>query len=430
MKTKRKIIIIVTVLVVLLIGATIAGFVIYQMNQQKQFEKNQKIFAQEILVPDRIVYKQEEKYYEFLPGEGAYQQILNSIGQKIDTYEEEAINQEGIDQIHQEESFLELDYKKASKNYILTLNKDQNQFIKLLDNGGQILDKETEKVKDLQKILHDKIEGKKSYKLEYKEYMSENRVDSMAYKYLEQFKKINNNIYQVKIENEKDYEIYKAICNIQLKEELPENIWENNVVILTLSVPRDIQVRVTPGNIRYTYDNKVNNIEYTVHLLVISKIVNTDCIYNTDNTQIEEQAAYQEKLEEQNKAVENLNTDIYENKNENTNTNKQKSNDKTKKETSKTDKITLEKAKEIAADGFKEAERIAGVYDKDTEEYKIEEVYANNFFTRKGTETDKVYNDKKITAYVFTRYDDMLNGVSVYIDAYTGKITGGRAFGD
>ena len=200
MKTKRKIIIIVTVLVVLLIGATIAGFVIYQMNQQKQFEKNQKIFAQEILVPDRIVYKQEEKYYEFLPGEGAYQQILNSIGQKIDTYEEEAINQEGIDQIHQEESFLELDYKKASKNYILTLNKDQNQFIKLLDNGGQILDKETEKVKDLQKILHDKIEGKKSYKLEYKEYMSENRVDSMAYKYLEQFKKINNNIYQVKIE--------------------------------------------------------------------------------------------------------------------------------------------------------------------------------------------------------------------------------------
>jgi len=31
---------------------------------------------------------------------------------------------------------------------------------------------------------------------------------------------------------------------------------------------------------------------------------------------------------------------------------------------------------------------------------------------------------------VYTREDDMLNGVSVYIDVKTGKVIGGRAFGD
>ena len=72
---------------------------------------------------------------------------------------------------------------------------------------------------------------------------------------------------------------------------------------------------------------------------------------------------------------------------------------------------------------------IIGQYSKDSQTIETQEVYANNFFTRKANETDKVYNTKKIKCYVYTREDDMLNGVSVYIDVKTGKVIGGICFG-
>ena len=96
-------------------------------------------------------------------------------------------------------------------------------------------------------------------------------------------------------------------------------------------------------------------------------------------------------------------------------------------------KISEEKAKEIAESGFKEsASRIAGEGIDDTEkEYiKIKEVSPNNYFTRKYSEGDDVYTSIKRKAYVVTKENSMGNGVSVYVDANTGLIIGGEAFGD
>ncbi len=96
-------------------------------------------------------------------------------------------------------------------------------------------------------------------------------------------------------------------------------------------------------------------------------------------------------------------------------------------------KISQNQAKNIAEIGFEEsAKRIAseGITDTEKESQKIEEVYPNNYFTRKYYEYDKTYNTYKRKAYVFTKQNDMGNGVSVFVDVYSGLIIGGDAFGD
>ena len=95
--------------------------------------------------------------------------------------------------------------------------------------------------------------------------------------------------------------------------------------------------------------------------------------------------------------------------------------------------ISESKAKEIAQIGFEESKkRIAseGADDVDSQRIKIEEVSPNNYFTRKDREYDKTYSNITRKAYIVTRENDMGNGISVYVDAATGLIIGGRAFGD
>ena len=96
-------------------------------------------------------------------------------------------------------------------------------------------------------------------------------------------------------------------------------------------------------------------------------------------------------------------------------------------------KISEAKAKEIAEIGFEEsAARIAGegVEDTERETIEIQEVTPNNYFTRKYNEGDKVYTNIRRKAYVVTKTNNMGNGVRVYVDATTGLIIGGAAFGD
>ena len=85
-----------------------------------------------------------------------------------------------------------------------------------------------------------------------------------------------------------------------------------------------------------------------------------------------------------------------------------------------------------AATAVKKASRIAseGVTDTVSESVVIDEVVANNFFTRKYNQGDKSYTNIKRKAYIFKKENYMGNGVNVYVDVNSGLIIGGRAFGD
>ena len=95
--------------------------------------------------------------------------------------------------------------------------------------------------------------------------------------------------------------------------------------------------------------------------------------------------------------------------------------------------ITEERAKEIAQIGFIEsANRIAGegTENVESERVSIEEKLPNNYFTRYYYEGDKVFKTSVRNCFVVTRENDMGCGVSIYVDANTGLIIGGEAFGD
>lgn len=91
-------------------------------------------------------------------------------------------------------------------------------------------------------------------------------------------------------------------------------------------------------------------------------------------------------------------------------------------------KISEEKAKKIAENGFDIADTDNDYDNKETIE--IKEVSANRFFTAKYNESRDAYPDIKRKAYVVSKSDDIGNGVSVYVDVTTGLIIGGRMFGD
>lgn len=419
---KKKIVVISVLLGIAII--LLVGVFVVQILNNKGKKVKENIFEKNVIDPDRMVYRnQEGKYYEFFKDTEEYNKIKNLISDIIESYNKngEVVDEKIIDDIHGK-SFIEFDYKTASKNYIISLEKNEDRnFIKLENTGGIVW---TAKIKDLNKIkklVEDLSKDRKSYFLEYKEMLSRNHIETMEYKYLQQFKLISHRIYQVKIQDIDTYYLYKEMCNLAFDEKITEKTFEDNDLILTVSLAPKISVKVNVGNIRYSYENIENfGFQYVAHALVVSKIVNTDCIYNTDFAEIDNRIQYDNVKVENDRQVNNLDSEIFvidfeqfyeEYRNSSTT-------------------VTEEQAKETAEKGFEEAKRIAGAYNKESEKITSEIIYPNNFFTRKTEERDFTYKDE-VEVYSFTRIDDMgLNGVRIYVDKKLGKIVGAESFGD
>lgn len=409
-------------LLIIIAVALIAGLFVFSYKESNNSQT--VILGDEIILPDRIVYKNSNnEYFEFLKNSNEYNAIIELIGGSLKNYNEngDIISQDTVDTIHGE-TFLEFDYKTASKNYIIPFGDTlKNEMVKLSDTGGKICSTNLKNVNKIKNELDNKLTlGQKSYSLDYKEYISKNQF-ILDYKYTSQFKNINYKIYQVKIQDMKTYERYQEMCQLAFDDPITEELFNNYDLILTVSMVPKITVKVSVGNIRYTYDNVPNTYgaQYIAHLLVVSKIVNTDCIYNTDLSTVDQQASIDESRTNYDEKVDNLDENVF-----------VKDFDSFYNEyTNSSSSITEDQATEIANTAFDEASRIAGTYDKNTQTCKIQNVHPNNFFTRKSSETDSV-SPNEVTAYCFSREDDMGNGVTVYIDNKLGKVIGGSAFGD
>lgn len=274
------------------------------------------ILGDEIILPDRIVYKNSNnQYFEFLQDSEQYDEIIEIVGGSLNNFSEngEIVSQDAIDSIHNNESFLEFDYETASKNYIIPFSDTyKNSMIKLATTGGKVCSTNLRKINKLTKELDTISSSSKPYSLEYTEFVSKNQF-SLEYKYKQQFKEINYKIYQVKITDLKTYERYEAMCNLSFDEPITEDTFTANDLILTVSMVPKITVKVSIGNIRYTYEN-ISNVyvsQYTAHLLVVSKIVNTDCIYNTDLSSVDAQATLDELETSYDEKIDTLDENLY-----------------------------------------------------------------------------------------------------------------------
>lgn len=390
---------------------------------ERRMERNE--IWNKIVSPDRIVYRTSKgDYYEFEKDTEQYNDIMKTMKKSIEKYNENGreVKEEEIKNVH-EKSFVEFDYNTASKNYIFHLDINEGKVIKLNSTGGNIVSEKVYNQTKIKNTIKKYIKDIAPQKIEYKTMISRKQLKYFTYEDRQKFKEINYKIHQVKITNIEDYNKYAEMCDLVFEEKITEDTFKNNVVILTISSVPKINVEVNLGNIKYTYTYK--DMEglygtYTSHALIVSKIVNSNCIYNTDESEIENKVYLDKTNVDYDKAVENIDAEVF-----------VKNYDEFIEEyNNSTSKITEEQAKEIAEKGFKEAERICQECEKESQTIKTEKVRANNFFTRKTNEGDKTYSDI-IECYVFTRTDDMqLNGVTIYIDKKLGKIIGGGAFGD
>ena len=382
------------------------------------------ILGDEIILPDRIVYKNSNnQYFEFLQDSEHYDEIIELVGGTLNNFSEngEIVSQDIIDTIHDNESFLEFDYETASKNYIIPFDDTyKNSMIKLATTGGKVCSTNLGNINRLNNELDKLSSSCKPYSLEYTELVSKNPF-SLEYKYSQQFKEINYKIYQVKITDLKTYERYEAMCNLSFEEPITEDTFTDNDLILTVTMVPKITVKVSIGNIRYTYENLPNSYgsQYTAHLLVVSKIVNTDCVYNTDLSTVDTQANLDQLETSYDEKIDNLDENLFVKDFD------QFYNDYTNSAST----LTEEQAQTVVTTAFDEASRIAGKYNESSQTCELKSVHPNNFFTRKTNESDNVAS-YEVTAYCFRRTDEIGNGVEIYIDNKLGKIIGGRAFGD
>lgn len=273
------------------------------------------IIGNKIIEPDRIVYRNSAgEYFEFLNGEESYEKIKNLLQNSITTYKEDGtkLSDSEIEQIHNK-TCIEFDYKTVSKNYIIQLeNNDKQAIIKLADEGGKVCTEKISRVNKIKRLLDNLTKELSSHTLAYKEMLSRNKLDTMEYKYLQLFKEVNYKIHQVKIDNMEDYEKFKTICNLAFDENITEETFINNIGILTVSLVPKIDVKVNIGNIKYTYDKLENvNYGYNAHLLIVDKIVNTDCIYNTDLTEISSKVDYDNMKVSHDEKVDNIDKNIF-----------------------------------------------------------------------------------------------------------------------
>ena len=165
---KKKIILSIAIIILVALTALVSIYI--TNNQKEQEEKNKEEFSKNIINPDRIIYKNQEKYYEIKPENEIYKIIIEQMSKKIDTSKKETIiSQEELDDMHNQESFIEFDYNTVSKNYILILN-NKGKFAKMMDSGAELI-KSNIDTNSIKKEIDGKINNTKYYTMDNKEYI-------------------------------------------------------------------------------------------------------------------------------------------------------------------------------------------------------------------------------------------------------------------
>lgn len=193
----------------------------------------------ELPIPNRIVYKRQNGKYVIIDSDSPeFQYIYNELYRRTSNIiEGKTFKEEEISQMQEKECFIEFDYNRISKNYIFMLEEPEIGIIKRLEDGGQ--------------VIATNLEDKESL-----------------------IKKIENwtkdfNYYDFK-------EVIEAL-DVGPTEEIPKFNSNRETAVITLSKYEIKNVKQNIGNIKYEFGNYQD--EFFVNILIVSKVVNTNCIY-------------------------------------------------------------------------------------------------------------------------------------------------------
>lgn len=239
----------------------------------------------ELPTPDRIIYKNRNgKYVIINYDDEEFQLIYNELYRRIsNTIEGKVYTEDEITKMQEEGAFIEFDYNRKSKNFVFLLEQPEIGIIKRFTDSGQVILTNFENKENLIKKLENWTSDFQKYDFnKEKNYTLENELDNIPI-YLE-VEEARQGIYQEIIEySEYDYQNVIKFLGIESSPDIPEFDSTREKVVITLSKYEIQNIRQNIGNIKYEFGDYQD--KYSINILVVSEIVNTNCIYyNINNT--------------------------------------------------------------------------------------------------------------------------------------------------
>lgn len=287
-KNKNNIRVILYILLLVVVFSII--FFIFRIEiSNEKLEKNKVGLIDENTIlptPDRIIYKNINNEYIIInSGTTEYTQIYSELYNRItDIIEGKVYSEDEITQMQSKGSFIEFDYNTKSKNFVFMLEEKEIGIIKRFSDSGQViqtsLSDKDKLIKKIDNITKD-ISTKYDFNTEYS-YDSENKLSKVEANLNLSQTKVTG-VYQKVIEyNEDDYNSILSKLNFKTNQEMPKVDFNKQTVIVTVSryEIKDIQKNI--GNIKYELGKFLD--EYIVNIFIVSKVVNSRCIYFNTNT--------------------------------------------------------------------------------------------------------------------------------------------------
>lgn len=427
-KNKNNIRVILYILL-LLVVFSIIYFILKNEISNEKLEKNNVGLVDENTIlptPDRIIYKNINNEYIIInSGTSAYTQIYSELYNRItNTIEGKVYSEDEISQMQNKGTFIEFDYNSKSKNYVFILEEKEIGIIKRFSDGGQVIqtslsnkDKLIKKIENLTKDISTKYDFNTEYN-----YNSENKLSKVANDLKLSQTKVAG-VYQQVIEyDENEYNAILKKLNFKTSHEMPKVDFNKQSVIVTVSryEIKDIQKNI--GNIKYELGKFLD--EYSVNIFIVSKVVNSKCIYF--NTNVDELNVSEISINDNKNGVEYYvqNGKYYANINN-----------------TKTEIISIETASDIAEAEAKKAKyQYQGwkseFYARESENDSIsrELIFGlddiSKLYHWKAEWQNEEYEEKTMWKIRLLDKNDPLTNLYIYIDAISGKIIGAGAESD
>lgn len=428
MEVKNNIRVILYILLLVVVFSIIFFIFKIEISNEKQNKTNVGMVAENTTLPtpDRIIYKNSNNEYIVInAGSSVYTKIYSELYNRTTNIIEGIVYSESeISQMQNKGSFIEFDYYRKSKNYVFMLEENEIGIIKRFSDSGQViqtsLNNKDALIKRIDKLTNN-IKTKYDFNIEYN-YNSENKLSKVPYDLkLQQTKVVG--VYQKNITySEDEYNSILKNLNFKANQELPKVDFSKQNVVITVSRYEIKDIKKNIGNIKYELGKFLD--EYIVNVLIVSKVVNTSCVYfNTETDDIGVSTYYTSNNEngveyyvQNNKSYTNINN-------------------------IKTEIISIETAAEIAEQEAKK------------EKYQYQE-WKSEFYSRENLnesiygelilgldEISRLYhwnNNWQIQEYqnktiwkirLFDRNDPLTN-LYIYIDAINGTIIGAGSISD
>lgn len=292
---KKKKILIAGICIFLLLALSILLFIIYAIEKEDTLLESQRIGQVDdnttLPMPDRIIYKNSNQKYTIIDSNtNAFARIYSELYNRLtSTYDGTVFSEDEITQMQDKGSFIEFDYNTKSKNFVFLLEEKGIGIIRRFSDSGQVIKNSLDNVEGLVKIMNQTTQGMTKYDFDKsQDYTSTTKL--LDFPQQLDFTQKRVGIYQKIIQS--DDKVYQDILkqlNFKIEKDLPQVDFDKQNVIITISTYEINKVTQNIGNIKYEFGNIEAN--YTVHLLIVSKIVNSNCIYynvseNAMNTQL------------------------------------------------------------------------------------------------------------------------------------------------